>query len=119
MKPPPVRRPGHAAADALRAVLDNPPAVVLRRPSQSPKVTPADPPPVHLATLRRGARAEIRISLKTWWGHPYLDVRWYVKDRADVFRASEKGISFHLEEVAALRAGLDQLEALAAKGNAA
>lgn len=114
MKQPPGRRPGATHAAAVDALLADPPAV-LPRPSFKGRQEPDDPPPLLVATVPRGKGLELRTRLCSFWGERYVDVRLFRCDRDGAWHALEKGVSMRLSEVSAIRAGLDQLEALAAE----
>lgn len=72
----------------------------------------ADPEPIAIATIRKNTREDIRVSLATYHGTQFIDVRTYC-DREDETRGpTKKGVALRKEGVPELIEALQRAHGL-------
>lgn len=67
-----------------------------------------DPAPIPIATIRKNTREEIRVSIATYHGTRFVDVRTYVDGEGAERRPTPKGVAVRPDGLPAL---LDALRA--------
>lgn len=69
-----------------------------------------DPAPIAIATIRKNTREEIRVSLATYHGTEFVDVRTYVDGPGEDRRPTPKGVAVRPEALSALVEALTQAQ---------
>lgn len=65
---------------------------------------------IHIATIPKNGREEIRVTLEEFRGHQPLNLRVWYDAGGDEYRPGNKGLSVRLDTLPSLRAALEAAE---------
>ena len=64
-----------------------------------------------VAAVEKNGREQIYVRLRSYEGHPLIDVRiWYQDKQTEEWKPSPKGISISVERYEELRAAIEQID---------